>query len=288
MPTSARPAPPKPSRPAKSRTQPAQKPEGIEQKRSLAARLTLQVGDDIRSHADALALEITTFYRSELRPAAEALAAEIVSVLRSPNASRDLSFVNLRRLQARVADIEDNCHILNSEIQAARARFGPERGVLRCLDRSGRYIPVARLDSTTDAMQGTVTPNQARIHSVPIDRVLTDVEPALSEFIEIRAAAGEAEEMFARMGMLGGIGGVPSNTYRITVRSPTIGARVSYSPCYFINYTVLASPTSPVHGYIAPGRYVFMVTTTGQTSLYDPGQFDIPPSGIAADIGLTV
>jgi hypothetical protein len=46
------------------------------------------------------------------------------------------------------------------------------------------------------------------------------------------------------------------NMLDIEVHSHTQGGRVSDSPAYFINYTNLAAPTSPVRGRILRGRYL--------------------------------
>lgn len=56
------------------------------------------------------------------------------------------------------------------------------------------------------------------------------------------------------------------------------GLRVHYSPAYFFNPNqVFGSPTSPVHGWIRPGRYVFGATGINLPLRFEQAEFDIPP-----------
>lgn len=57
------------------------------------------------------------------------------------------------------------------------------------------------------------------------------------------------------------------------------GYRVHYSPAYFYNMSnVFGAPTSPVIGYIYPGKYIFGVQGPRDIlPIIDPATFDIPP-----------
>ena len=62
------------------------------------------------------------------------------------------------------------------------------------------------------------------------------------------------------------------------VACPYNGLRVHYSPSYFLTSSrVFGSPTSPVVGWIQPGRYKFGVIGRAFEMRFDPANFDIPP-----------
>jgi hypothetical protein len=71
----------------------------------------------------------------------------------------------------------------------------------------------------------------------------------------------------------------PSPGVRFKVITQNQGERVHYSPAYFVKLsTVFGAPTSPVVGWIQPGRYVFAVVGAHGHMRFDPGQFAVPPS----------
>lgn len=72
----------------------------------------------------------------------------------------------------------------------------------------------------------------------------------------------------------------PSPGLSFTVETLTHGLRVHYSAAYFFNpHNVFGSSlTSPVDGWIQPGRYVFGVAGGPYaTPTFDTGEYDIPP-----------
>jgi hypothetical protein len=66
---------------------------------------------------------------------------------------------------------------------------------------------------------------------------------------------------------------------QFTVETLTSGLRVHYSPAYFFEpQHVLNSPTSPVTGWIQPGRYIFGAGPLGKEPDFDfTAEYDIPP-----------
>jgi|GEM_PF-2121428 len=49
----------------------------------------------------------------------------------------------------------------------------------------------------------------------------------------------------------------PGGGLRVQVSCLTPGLRIHVAPAYFINWVFFGSPTTPVSGYVLPGRYVF-------------------------------
>ena len=70
---------------------------------------------------------------------------------------------------------------------------------------------------------------------------------------------------------------------QFTVETDTKGLRVHYSPAYFFEPEhVLNSPTSPVTGWIQPGRYIFGAGPLGKKPDFDfTAEYDIPPHTFA-------
>jgi hypothetical protein len=70
----------------------------------------------------------------------------------------------------------------------------------------------------------------------------------------------------------------PTNGVPFRVITTTLGLRVHYSPAYFFNPNlVFGSRTSPVNGFIHPGRYIFGVAGGGIHGVkFSRAEFDIP------------
>ncbi len=71
----------------------------------------------------------------------------------------------------------------------------------------------------------------------------------------------------------------PGGGLRVLVSCLTPGLRIHISPAYFISWVFFGSPTTPVAGYVLPGRYVF----AGDGPMLprrkkDPTVFCIPPT----------
>jgi hypothetical protein len=61
------------------------------------------------------------------------------------------------------------------------------------------------------------------------------------------------------------------------VITETRGLRVHYSPAYFFDPTsVFGGPSSPVDGFLAPGRYIFGAYRSDGSAEFDRGEFDVP------------
>jgi hypothetical protein len=71
---------------------------------------------------------------------------------------------------------------------------------------------------------------------------------------------------------------------QFTVATITQGLRAHYSPAYFYDPTnVLNSPTSPVTGWIQPGRYIFGAGPSGSPPQFDfTAEYDVPPQKYAS------
>jgi hypothetical protein len=67
---------------------------------------------------------------------------------------------------------------------------------------------------------------------------------------------------------------------KLKVVTQTHGKRVHKSPAYFFNPNLyFAAPTTPVVGWIQPGRYIFGVQGPRDPQpLFDSAEFDIPPT----------
>jgi hypothetical protein len=57
--------------------------------------------------------------------------------------------------------------------------------------------------------------------------------------------------------------------------------RVYYSPCYWVTERlVFGQPTTPVLGFVPPGRYRFATSGGVGDFEWDPGLFDLPPDPV--------
>jgi hypothetical protein len=63
----------------------------------------------------------------------------------------------------------------------------------------------------------------------------------------------------------------------VTVRCGAAGLRILSSPAYFVDWTYFGAPTSPVSGYLLPGRYIFgMDNGSADAPIADNAVFRIP------------
>jgi hypothetical protein len=71
----------------------------------------------------------------------------------------------------------------------------------------------------------------------------------------------------------------PHQGLRFKVHTYKSGLRVHYMPAYWFNPNqVFGSPTTPVEGWITPGRYRFGAVGRTYSLRFDDGEFDIPPA----------
>lgn len=179
----------------------------------------------------------------------------------------DLDYGPLRGLHAETGDVEHHLDMLADHVNLPHVR---STGALPCVEVDGVAVPIA----SQHLLRRKSGRAAIRTKSAPLSQALEGVGHHLARFLSIRVAWD-----FFHPAQRPSLGMDPTKTMlAIKVHSHTSGGRVSYSPAYFINYIHLAAPTSPVHGRIQPGRYVFMVTTIGPKSVYDSQPFDIPPS----------
>ncbi|MBD3813323.1 MAG: hypothetical protein IE917_14020 [Betaproteobacteria bacterium] len=224
--------------------------------------------------------------RDDVARAAKRISDEMIEQLLLP--ARSLSFASFRRLPLHMADVEDNLDKLKGQV-----RFQQQYGLtdMPCVPVGDVLIPVSteevwRRQHDGSRKPGDTGPTESReamesFRPLSIERALSNVGQHLSPFIADRMAASR---YFAIGGFTGGMSGSP-HMLSVVVHSLTVGARVSYSPAYFVNYIALAAPTTPVQGMLDPGRYIFMLTAPGSVRLTDSQVFDVPPT---FSISLTV
>jgi hypothetical protein len=171
----------------------------------------------------------------------------------------------LRSLGVPTHDVEGNYDEFRSQVEADRYQGG-----MPCVQAGdGRTIPVAEPLSTDGNFH-----MHAEVNVRPMEAAVAGFCDELKPFLAQRVAA---KSWFPRMrDFFGGMSQTPLNL-PVRVFSPTLGARVSCSPAYFINYVSFAAPTSPATSVLLPGRYIFMISTR-RGKQYDQGVFDIPPS----------
>ena len=246
--------------------------------------------------------DTTTHVRADIDPVFESLLESVAD--RAHKAAWDVidqitqdretvSFETLRELSIPVADVEDNIELLSHQIHVTRSMGGPvpclrigEGAVplafpfigLPSLRRGARshlyrYYPPYWLDILHDFGEP--------VEFEPVEGAIETVKKALGGFLSVRLAAKKLVDLLG--GLSGSIGGggpgsAPPTMLSIKVHSPNVfGARVHYAPAYFINYSVLSSPTSPVIGYVLPGTYVFAVSEASGNWRSDNGKYNIPP-----------
>lgn len=179
------------------------------------------------------------------------------------NRQEAVSFDELRSLDVQTADIERDCELLKGQLQADNFQ-----GKQPC-QRIGEsiYVPIGYNLETFNENQIDLNDFEMRSNEDAVTSFGSELVPFLTQRV--------AADVYAPMR---GITGEDNPLMLpITVSTQTLGARVSYSPSYFINYLTLASPTSPVKGMLLPGRYIFMISTR-DSKLFDKGVFDIPPT----------
>jgi hypothetical protein len=217
--------------------------------------------------------------RSEAEPEVEHLSAQLVEQLGEHK--RPMSFEKLRRISRQMADVEDNLEKLQHQIRQARQE-GLDQ--LACARVGDVMVPLS-VDELWRQQQPQHPHAPASFDprsrfTTSIDQALAGVKRQLAPFLLNRIAATG----YFHKWLTGGMGGT-RHMLSVVVHSQTVGARVSYSPSYFVNYVALAAPTTPVQGLLDPGRYIFMLTAQGPLRLTDSQVFDVPPS---FDISLMV
>jgi hypothetical protein len=98
----------------------------------------------------------------------------------------------------------------------------------------------------------------------PLD-ALRSLREGLVQFLTVRFSARKSN-----------ISAGPGLRFRVITR--THGLRVHWSPAYFFNpNNVFGSPTSPVDGWIQPGKYKFGAVGPNFPLRFDSATFNIPP-----------
>lgn len=106
------------------------------------------------------------------------------------------------------------------------------------------------------------------------------------DFLDARTAVGGfchhlQRFLTARLKYFGGNTAYPANArpmFLFRVDCAHNHGRVHYSPAYFFDPSlVFGAPSTPVHGHIYPGIYLFGVMYPGQQVTFDAAKFSIPP-----------
>lgn len=228
------------------------------------------------SDLDEIRLEIAHFPREvfeHVRNKFHDVAVKLVNNLKIAilNNAEPISFDELRSVDVPTADIERDCETLKEQILFDQ--FGGKQPCYRIGESV--VVPVDHqvlrgLDSWNEDNQRWLSNEDA------VEAFGAELVPFLSQRVA-------SQIYFPIRGLTGGMNQTPL-MLPVTVRAYTLGARVSYSPSYFVNYQTLASPTSPVQGMLLPGRYIFMISAPNQ-KLFDQGLFNLPPD---FDISLLV
>jgi hypothetical protein len=162
--------------------------------------------------------------------------------------------------------------------------FGIFWAVVRDSSANVQEMYLQRLRTIVESSFYRLCLEQANIRTIQAksDEVMLFMRRGLVSFLSARIAA---KRIFVnRLGNLfsGAAGrkqGLATNRgLRFRVITKQHGLRVHYSPSYFFNPShVFGSPTSPVDGWIQPGRYKFGAVGPGFPLRFEPADFDIPP-----------
>jgi hypothetical protein len=236
-----------------------QRLQEIRRREEERARLASDLGE-IRAALASLPLEIFNWARHRLQDVAVRIVDDLKAAILDK--ARPMSFEDISGLGVPTADIERDCETLKEQIEPDGLN-----GSHPCREISpGVVVPIDR----SGAM--------ASSHQLPEMRWLSNTEAVNAfgrELVPFLIQRVAASAYFPMRGIAGGMSPTPL-MLPVTVSAITLGARVSYSPSYFVNYQTLASPTSPVYGVLLPGRYIFMISTAGSKQ-YDQVLFNVPP-----------
>jgi hypothetical protein len=121
-----------------------------------------------------------------------------------------------------------------------------------------------------------------KFEGVPVTLLKEVLHRRVTTFLTVRGSTDEDEAPqgrafsvgAARAGFLSGPGGYLS----FQVQTRQSGLRIHYSPSYLLDWSnVFGAPTTPVDGWIRPGRYKFGAMRKDGRFLIDNANFDIPP-----------
>jgi hypothetical protein len=105
----------------------------------------------------------------------------------------------------------------------------------------------------------------------------------VTRFLSVRGSTDEDDEApYARSVSVGaahaGFSSGPTGYLSFQVQTMQSGLRIHYSPSYLLDWSkVFGAPSTPVDGWIRPGRYKFGGMRNDGRFLIDDANFDIPP-----------
>ena len=205
--------------------------------------------------------------RSDIGESVNQIVSEVRDYLRFRAAPESVNEA-LRSLPVATQDIEDNCQELRDQIAADRFN-----GDLMCRRVGDSIFTPASLGELAKNESAYFEDNSGDTARLPIEEGANGFCDELADFLKTRIAS----QAIAGGSPGGGLIGTIPLMLPVRVFSPTVGARVSYSPAYFHSYIVFGAPTSPAVSHISPGRYVFLIHAPNSKK-YDRSLFDIPPT----------
>jgi hypothetical protein len=107
----------------------------------------------------------------------------------------------------------------------------------------------------------------------------------LTRFVTVRSGEDEAPTPRTAVALgaaRAGFTSVVSPYLNLEIQTEEPGLRIHYTPAYFIDWShVFGSPTTPLAGWILPGRYKFGGMRMNGEFLIDNANFDVPPISTA-------
>lgn len=129
----------------------------------------------------------------------------------------------------------------------------------------------------------TLFGEQLEFVGVEVEKIKAILQERVTSFLSVRYSTDEHQGPARAVGgMVGaapaGFTNWPTGYLKIQVQTAQSGLRIHYSPSYLIDWTnVLGAPTTPVDGWIRPGRYKFGGMRSDGTLLIDNTNWNVPP-----------
>jgi hypothetical protein len=129
-----------------------------------------------------------------------------------------------------------------------------------------KLLPGSSLDDVVQVLDRLFRREEERYETSSPVQALEMFRVRLQAFLTTRFSARQSD-----------ISDLPGLQIEVSTLSP--GLRVHYSPAYFFDPTnVLNAPTTPVRGWIQPGRYIFGAAQSGRKAAFEyDAEYDIPP-----------
>jgi hypothetical protein len=155
------------------------------------------------------------------------------------------------------------------------------------LSTFGPIFSFMKMSSATPLFAFSEAFTDLKFEGVAVGKIKQILYKRVTQFLTVRYSIDEDESPMRRFASLGaahsGFGNGPTGYLSFQVQTRLNGLRVHYSPSYLIDWSnVFGSPTTPVDGWIRPGRYKFGAMKQDGTFVIDNANFDIPPLSAAS------